>query len=322
MKYVVMEINNKIVAHSAKMQELLRTADLVAGTDVPVLITGETGTGKASFSQRIHQQSPRSQRPLVAVNCASLTEEYAESILFGYKKDAFSGADENSAGLIYQARSSSLFFDEIAELPLSIQAKLLHFIESGEVQPLGYTLPKKYDVRIIAASQKDLSKEVEAGRFRADLYYRLNVIPLELPVLAEREGDLQLLIAHFFESFVREKHLASPTFTKAALGQISRYNWPGNIRELRNFCERMFVLFSGKEIDASNLPQEIRLLAGSTNTSNQPFCLPVSGINLEEVEMDLLNQALSNASGNKSRAARLLGLTRDTFLYRLKKYSI
>lgn len=319
---MVMVINTKIIAHSAKMQELLRTADLVAGTDVPVMITGETGTGKAFFSQRIHQQSQRSQRPLVTVNCASLTEEYAESILFGYKKGAFTGADENSAGLIHQARSSSLFFDEIAELPLSIQAKLLHFIESGEAQPLGYTSPKKYDVRIIVASQKDLSKEVEAGRFRADLYYRLNVIPIELPVLAERESDVQLLIEHFFQSFVREKHLASPTFTKAALRQISGYNWPGNIRELRNFCERMFVLFSGKEIDVSNLPQEIRLLVGSTNSSNQPFSLPASGINLEEVEMDLLNQALSSASGNKSRAARLLGLTRDTFLYRLKKYSI
>jgi len=177
-------------------------------------------------------------------------------------------------------------------------------------------------VRVIAATNKGLSKAVEAGDFRADLYYRLNVIPLELPALKERKGDVSLLVEYFFKKYVREKRLAAPTFSKAALKQVTQYNWPGNIRELQNFSERMFILFSAREIDVTNLPQEIRCHSKSETQNESPFTLPASGIKLESVEVDLMLQALDKTSGNKSQAARLLGLTRDTFLYRLKKYSI
>jgi len=316
-----MSNKTQIVGKSTKFQEVLRTVGLVAVTDVPVLISGETGTGKKLLAQNIHQQSHRKQRSLVSVNCAALPEEFAESMLFGNKE---SESNDKALGYIAKARSGTLFLDEISTLSQALQVKLLHFIETGEIQAVGDTTPRKYDVRIIVATNKNLIDEVAAGDFCADLFYRLNVIPVELPALKERQGDVVLLMEHFFRELVHEQHQTAPDFSKAALKQIVLYNWPGNIRELHNFCERMFILFSGKQVDVSNLPQEIRLFLSSSseNTSNQPFSLPASGIKLDEVEVDLMQQALQSARGNKSRAARLLGLTRDTFLYRLKKYSI
>jgi DNA-binding NtrC family response regulator len=314
---------NKILGQSPKLQEVLRAADLVSVTDVPVLITGETGTGKDLFARRIHQQSPRKQREFVTINCATLAGQHAESFLFGHKQGAFAEAGTNNPGMIAKAGSGTLFFDEISELSLSLQVKLLRFIETGEVQPLGYSSPRNYDVRIIAASNKNLAEEVEKGNFRADLYYRLNIIPLELPALREREGDIAVLMAYFFREFVRKQHLTPPGFTTAALKQINKYQWPGNVRELRNFCERLLILFSGKEIDVTNLPHEMRYFSEvPSGHPNASFNLPENGINLESVEVDLMLQALDKSSGNKSKAARLLGLSRDTFLYRLKKYSI
>ena len=307
-----------IVGKSAKVQELLRTVDLIAGTDVPVLITGDIGTGKDLFAQHVHYQSRRKQCSFITINCSSLHPEYAESLIFGCNKYVSNGTKP----LITKARYGTLFFDEVAALSLSLQSKLLHFIETGEVQPLGVTSSQKHDVRIITATNRDLYKDVEAGSFRADLYYRLNVIPLELPVLSERENDILLLIEYFLKELVREKRFSAPSFSKRALRQLTLYKWPGNLRELRNFCERMFILFSGKEVDVSNLPHEIRLYSTSVINSDSPFNLPACGIKLESVEADLILQALDKACGNKSQAARLLGLTRDTFLYRLKKYSI
>lgn len=313
--------NIKIVGHSTKFQEVLRTIGLVAVTDVPVLLSGEIGTGKKILAQHIHQQSSRKQRNFVSVNCAALPEELAETMLFGNKE---SETRDKNLGYIAQSRSGTLFLDEVSKLPQALQIKLLHFIETSEVQAVGDTSPRKYDVRLIVSTNKDLVNEVDKGNFRSDLFYRLNVIPVELPSLKARQGDMVLLMEHFFREFVREQHQTAPSFSKMALKQMTLYNWPGNIRELHNFCERMFILFSGKQVDVGNLPQEIRLYSSSNqgNASDQPFSLPATGINLEEVEVDLIQQALQNSSGNKSRAARLLGLTRDTFLYRMKKYSI
>lgn len=315
-----MDTKTHIVGKSAKFQEILRTAELVAATDVPVLISGDIGTGKELFAKKIHQQSTRNQHNLVTINCASLSEENAESLLFGKLKDSSTGSDEETIGCIAQQHEGTVFFDNIGELPLSAQAKLLHFIETGEIQLAGHTTSQSYDVRIIAANNKTLGEEVKAGNFREDLFYRLNVIPIELPTLREREEDISLLMDYFFRELVHEHHMTPPNFTKSALNKVVQYNWPGNVRELQNFCERMFLLFSGKEVAATNLPQEFRI---STNVrSNSPFSLPATGIKLESVEVDLIQQALQNSDGNKSRAASLLGLTRDTFLYRLKKYSI
>jgi len=286
-----------IIGQSPKLQEVLRTADLVAGTNVPVLITGDTGTGKDLFARRIHQQSSRKQRAFIKLNCASAVIKMQ---LFDPKKGALS-----------QARSGTLFLDEISDLPVALQSELLQFMED-----------EKFDVRIIVATHKNLYKEVEADNFRADLFYRLNVIPVELPPLKEREGDVALLMDYFLRSFVAEQHQAMPSFSKAALKKLIDYNWPGNIRQLHNFCERMFILFSGKEVQVTNLPHEFQSFRSSESNLGSSFSLPSAGINLEQIEVDLIQQALQNSNGNKSRAARLLGLTRDTFLYRLKKYSL
>lgn len=286
-----------IIGQSPKLQEVLRTADLVAGTNVPVLITGDTGAGKDLFAQRIHQQSSRKQRAFIKLNCASASIEMQ---LFDAKKGALS-----------QARSGTLFLDEISDLPAALQSKLLQFMED-----------EKFDVRIIVATHKNLYKEVEADNFRSDLFYRLNVIPVELPPLKEREGDVALLMDYFLRCFVAEQHQAMPSFSKAALKKLMEYNWPGNIRQLHNFCERMFILFSAKEVQVTNLPHEFQSFRSSETNLGTAFSLPSTGINLEQIEVDFIQQALQNSNGNKSHAARLLGLTRDTFLYRLKKYSL
>ncbi len=297
----------KIITQSPKMLEILRTADLAATTDVPVLIIGQIGTGKDSCALRVHQQSRRNKRPFIKVNCSSLLVEDAEEMLFGAK------------GYLWQARSGSLFLDKVSELPPQIQARLLHFIETAEVTTTARAGVQKYDVRIIASTDHELSLDVEKGAFRADLFYQLNIISLELPPLKERDGDVDLLSDYFFRQFVRHQHQAAPEFSKAATKYIRRYDWPGNVRELHNFCERMYILFGGKTVDVANLPHEL-LHYGKNDAS--PFSLPSSGIKLDQVEVDLIRQALQNTGGNKSRAARLLGLTRDTFLYRLKKYAI
>ena len=286
-----------IIGQSPKLQEVLRTADLVAGTNVPVLITGDTGAGKDLFAQRIHQQSSRKQRAFIKLNCASASIEMQ---LFDAKKGALS-----------QARSGTLFLDEISDLPAALQSKLLQFMED-----------EKFDVRIIVATHKNLYKEVKADNFRSDLFYRLNVIPVELPPLKEREGDVALLMDYFLRCFVAEQHQAMPSFSKAALKKLMEYNWPGNIRQLHNFCERMFILFSAKEVQVTNLPHEFQSFRSSETNLGTAFSLPSTGINLEQIEVDFIQQALQNSNGNKSHAARLLGLTRDTFLYRLKKYSL
>lgn len=297
----------KIVTQSPKMLEVLRTADLTATTDVPMLIMGQTGTGKDSCALRVHQQSRRNKRPFIKVNCSSLSGDNAEEILFGTK------------GYLWKARNGSLFLDKISELPNLLQARLLHFIEATEVNVPGKAGVQKYDVRIIASTDHDLSLDVDKGIFRADLFYRLNIIPLELPSLKERDGDVDLLSDYFFRQLVRQQHQTAPEFSKAAIKYIRRYDWPGNVRELHNFCERMYILFSGKTVDVTNLPHE---LLHSDKNDASPFSLPSSGIKLDQVEVDLIRQALQNTGGNKSRAARMLGLTRDTFLYRLKKYAI
>ena len=313
-------MNNKIqvLGKSAKFQEVLRTIESVSVIDVPVLLSGETGTGKELLAQNIHASSHRKQREFVSVNCAALPQEFAESMLFGHKAGAFDGAAKNNQGYISQARSGTLFLDEISELPLAVQVKLQRFIESGEIQAVGDSIPRKCDVRLLVATNKNLNDEVNAGKFRADLFYRLNVIPVELPALKDREGDVAILMGYFFRQLVSKQHQVAPHFTHAAIKQITQYDWPGNVRELHNFCERMFILFSGKEVDLGNLPHELR----SYSNTGVPFCLPAGGIKLDRVEVDLIQQALQTTSGNKSRAARLLGLTRDTFLYRLKKYAI
>lgn len=312
--------NNMINGDSPELMEVLRAADLVAATDVAVLISGETGTGKDLLAQRIHSNSRRQDKAFITVNCASLPEGLAESLLFGHLQGAFTGATSKRKGFIAEADGGTLLLDEIGEMPATVQAKLLRFLESGEYQPLGTVDALHANVRLIAATNSRLLDAVEAGTFRHDLYFRLSVVPLELPPLRNRTGDLSRLLKILGKKLSKEHGLQAPRYTAAAIRWMEKYSWPGNIRELRNFIERMMILFNGGEVDVSNLPMEMKPKAPSSNTDL--FRLPADGVDLESLEIGLMNQALNVANGNKSRAARLLGLTRDTFLYRLKKYAL
>jgi transcriptional regulator with PAS, ATPase and Fis domain len=309
-----------IVGKSPEMMEVLRAADLVAATDVSVLITGETGTGKDLLAQRIHATSHRCDRPFITVNCAALPETLAESLLFGHRQGAFTGAHSPRRGFIAEADGGTLLLDEVGEMPAVVQAKLLRFLESGEYQPLGKVEARHADVRLIAATNSNLVDAVKAGTFRRDLYYRLNVVPLAVPSLRKRTGDLAMLLHTLNDKLSLEHDVPAPTYTKAAISALEKHSWPGNVRELRNFLERMLILFNGGVIDVTNLPLEMQdqqqpVMAGM-------FRLPEGGVDLESLEIGLMTQALQASHGNKSRAAKLLGLTRDTFLYRLKKYAL
>jgi DNA-binding NtrC family response regulator len=310
---------SQLIGQSAVLQQLLNTAALLAATDVTVLIEGATGTGKELLARALHQSSPRSQRDFVAVNCASLPEGLVESQLFGHRKGAFTGADQDHKGFVQQAEGGTLFLDEVGELSLAAQARLLRFIEYGECQRLGDSQPGISNVRILAATNRDLQQQVQSGEFREDLYFRLRVVPLELPTLAQRIEDVPVLAAHFIQQIAAQYNLPAASLSREAIKRLQGYSWPGNVRELRNLCESLVVLLQGKTIiEASNLPAHI----SADPLAHAGFKLPASGIKLDELEVDLLQQALQASAGNKSRAARLLGISRDVFLYRLKKYAI
>ncbi|MDH5369780.1 MAG: sigma-54 dependent transcriptional regulator, partial [Gammaproteobacteria bacterium] len=261
------QIESSMLGQSAEFESIKRTAKIMAGTDVTVLIQGESGTGKELMAKFIHAQSKRQSSSMVTINCAALPEALAESELFGHVKGAFTGATSDQQGRIQSAHNGTLFLDEVGELPLSIQAKLLRFIESGECQTIGKTKTEKVNVRIIAATNRDLFKEVENGNFREDLFYRLNVVPLELPNLRNRQSDITLLINHLSAQLAAKHCLDVPRYAVKTMEHCQRYAWPGNIRELKNFCERMVILLSGKTITIDNLPLEMKA-AQKTKTTN------------------------------------------------------
>lgn len=295
---------------------MLRAARIVATSDVTVLISGETGTGKELLAHALHEGSPRSDQPLVSVNCAARPENTIESELFGFQTDPLSDRPDQ-VGLVQQAGNGTLFLDEIGDLPADAQARLLQLLEHQEIQPVGAGQPRKVNVRIIAATHYPLYERVKAGAFRKDLYYRLAVVPLELPPLRERQGDIPLLAKHFVNTISAQHGLASPQFSKRALQHLERHDWQGNVRELRNLCERLCILLPGQTIQPTNLN-----LPERERNSESGFRLPAGGIRLESLEKDAIHQALDLAGGNKSQAARLLGISRDTLLYRLKKYAL
>ena len=308
----------EIIGLSPSLESIVRNAKMVAATDVTVLIKGETGTGKELFANAIQRESSRADKPFICLNCAALSESLIESELFGHKKGAFTGAATNKTGLFEAADGGTVFLDEINSLPLSIQAKLLRFLESGECLAVGDTKVYQVNVRIIAATNADLNQQVKAGEFRRDLYYRLDVVPLELPPLARRLEDIEHLIKHFM-AMVADKHgIDPPKFSKSALAVLKQYPWPGNIRELRNLCERLSILLAGSVVEAEHLPREF--FSKHNARELESFTLPDEGLNLESLEKDLIQQALDRANGNRSKAAKLLGLSRDTLLYRMRKH--
>ena len=310
----------QLIGKDPEFLSALRSAHLVAAADVTTLILGESGTGKELVARALHAASARAAGPFVAVNCAALPESLVESELFGHTRGAFTGADSAQPGRIRAAEGGMLFLDEIGELPLAVQAKLLRFLESGECQPLGANTPVATDIRVVAATHRDLYAEVRAGRFREDLYYRLNIVPVQLPALRERRGDIPLLLERFNKALAAEHGLAAPSYTREALQALRRYRWPGNVRELRNFCERTLILLNGRTVDVGNLPREMQGL--DAMPADAPVTLPETGLRLEDVELSLIRQALSRTNGNRSRAARLLGISRDTLLYRMRKYEV
>ncbi len=313
---------DKLIGQSPNFESLLRSARMVSATDVTVLIVGETGTGKEVLAHALHQHSPRSKRALITINCAALPEALVESELFGHKKGSFTGATGNQVGRLQAADGGTVFLDEVDSLPIHLQAKLLRFLETGEIQPVGETSTQNVDVRIIAATNANLPDRISRGEFRRDLYYRLNVVPLEIPPLRERIGDVQVLLHHFFNQFTQEHGLPKVTLSKPALNRLMTYPWPGNVRELRNVCERLSILLAGKTIEENNLPPEFVASVAPAAPQSVGIQLPEQGIDLEQVEIELIRQALERTNGNRSRAAKLLGISRDTLLYRMQKYGI
>ncbi|MES9972292.1 MAG: sigma-54 dependent transcriptional regulator [Candidatus Thiodiazotropha sp.] len=311
-----------MIGNAPEFQSLLRAMRIVSVTDATVLVTGESGTGKELLAQALHQNSRRRDKSFITVNCAALPTQLAESELFGHRKGAFTGASSDSIGKVQAANGGTLFLDEIGELPLAVQAKLLRFLETGECQTVGRANNQRVDVRVIAATNRDLTQLIDEGRFRRDLFYRLHVVPLELPPLRQRPGDIQLLLTGLTGELAASYKLRPPLYSKAVVKLLNSYNWPGNVRELKNFSERMLILFSGRKVEVENLPQEFRTTASSQDHASNRFLLPDQGLNMDELEASLIKQALVKTFGNRSKAARMLGLSRDTLLYRIKKYAI
>ncbi|MCK4833626.1 MAG: sigma-54-dependent Fis family transcriptional regulator [Gammaproteobacteria bacterium] len=308
-----------IIGHSPVLESVIRTAQIAAAADVHILIEGETGTGKELMAQALQQSSKRADQPFVIINCAALPAELVESLMFGHEKGAFTGADERKDGYVQKASGGTLFLDEIGELPLSLQAKLLRFVENGECQRVGSHEHERVDVRILAATNHNLLQQISEGNFRQDLFYRLSVVTLRLPNLRERRRDIPELAAHFLQQAAEKNGSEVCTFSQDALNQLKQYAWPGNIRELKNVCQHVSALLPGEVIHKENLPLDIRECKPSTDIG---YTLPEHGINMESLEIDLIKQALSYSGGNKSKAAKLLGLSRDAFLYRLKKHNL
>lgn len=311
----------EIISHNPVFDNVLRSARMVAATDVTVLIKGDTGTGKEILAGAIQNDSPRADKPFITLNCAALPESLIESELFGHRKGSFTGAVADKKGIFQAADGGTLFLDEINSLPVSTQAKLLRFLENGECLAVGDTKPYKVDVRIISATNSDLQKQIAEGKFREDLFFRLNVIPLEIPALKDRVEDIEHLIKHFNAHFSKTHSRIAPKFSKPALKILQNYSWPGNVRELKNLCERTSILLSGQLIEAENFPHDF-FASKTTHSGNQDFTLPELGINLDKLEADLIHQALVRTNGNRAKSARLLGLTRDTLLYRIQKHGL
>jgi two-component system response regulator HydG len=310
-----------IIGTSKAMRDLLETAVTVAPTEATVLITGESGTGKELIARAIHAKSSRRKGPLVTVNCAALTATLLESELFGHEKGAFTGADRKRDGRFMQAQGGTIFLDEVGEIPLHMQAKLLRAIQEREIQRVGSDTVLIVDVRIIAATNRDLLADVQAGRFREDLYYRLNVVNLLVPPLHERTDDVPLLARHFLEHFAarNRKHLKG--FTPAAMDVLVRYPWPGNVRELENALERAVIMAVGDYLTERELPANIVARVRGGGAHAQPSG-GMAGMALEEIEKVAITQTLRETGWNKSEAAKILQITRTTLNSKIKKYAI
>jgi two-component system response regulator HydG len=309
-------LDTPIIGNSPEILELLDMISYVAPTEATVLITGESGTGKELVAETLHRNSDRTAQPFVKVNCAALAENLLESELFGHEKGAFTGADRQRDGTFVQADGGTLFLDEIGETSAAMQVKLLRVLQEGELQRVGGNQTIAVDVRIIAATNRDLEEEVEKGRFREDLYYRLNVVTLEVPPLRERQGDVELLAERFIERFAEKNRRTVESVSRECMQHLTAYPWPGNVRELENAIERGVILMRGNHLTEKSLP-----LALQKHFQENPQAGTAKPATLQEAEKVLIKQTLKETDGNKSEAARRLGITRKTLQNKLQKYS-
>jgi len=304
-----------LIGKSPRMQEVFQLLENLTGTESNVLIMGKSGTGKELVARAIHAQSPRKDRRFVALNCGGLTETLLESELFGHIKGAFTGAISSKPGVFQEADGGTLFLDEIANMPLSMQVKLLRTIQEGEIKQVGSNQTVKVEVRFIAATNRDLLQAVEEGVFREDLYYRVNVITITLPDLAERTEDIPLLANHFLDWFSKKLRKPVDRIAEDAMGLLMDYAWPGNVRELENCIERAVVLAKGTSITAAEMPPSVRALQ-----QKEGLRLPV-GITLEDLEREAILRTLAHCNGNRAAAAKMLGLAERTLYRKLRLYS-
>jgi len=322
-----------LVGESLQMQEVLRVIDKVADTPSTVLITGESGTGKELIATALHEGSSRREKPFIRINCAAIPRDLIESELFGYERGAFTGAVTSKPGRFELADGGTLFLDEIGEIPVEMQVKLLRALQESEFERVGGIKTTKVDVRLIAATNRDLNLEIEAGRFRKDLYYRLAVVPISLPPLRERPSDIPTLVRHFVDKYNRRLNKRIEGMTDEALSLVQAYAWPGNIRELENLIERTLLFADGPLIGAADLPQHVRSPGTATPLPGPvPGALPVpageTGLKdivrqrSAELEKEIITRALEETGGNVTRAAKLLQISRKSLQTKMKEFSL
>lgn len=308
---------NNILGKSKPFKAAIEAAQRVAATEATVLLTGETGTGKEVFAQAIHNASNRSKQNFIALNCSAFSKELLENELFGHKAGAFTGATKDTKGIFEEANNGTVFLDEIGEMPLDLQAKLLRVLEAGEFLKVGDSKSTKVNVRIIAATNRDLQKEIEAGNFREDLFYRIAVFQIALPSLQERVVDIEELAAHFLHLFINKTNKKINAISKPYLEALKKHSWKGNIRELKNVIERSVILTDGKELTVDSLPVELQRLQSNSNNEKAP-----SAFDLTSAEKIHIQKVLNYTNGNKTEAARLLNIAVTTLYRKIDEYKI
>jgi nitrogen regulation protein NR(I) len=321
---------SSIIGESSQVQELFKVIDKVADSPSTVLITGESGTGKELVATALHDGSSRKDKPLIKINCAAIPKDLMESELFGYERGAFTGAVTSKPGRFELADAGTIFLDEIGEVPIEMQVKLLRVLQESEFERVGGIKTTRVDVRLIAATNRDLLAEVEAGRFRKDLYYRLNVVPIHLPPLRERRADVPALVRHFIEKYNKRLNKKIEGIADEALVMLQAYPWPGNIRELENLMERVILFADGPRIEAHDLPAPVRGVGGTTTFTAESPTPEIGETPLKEIlkarqaeiEKAFIVQALGKTEGNVTRAAKLLGISRKSLQTKMKEFGL
>ncbi len=312
------ETGNVVIGNSQPMENLMTMVQRVAATPATILIQGESGTGKEVVAHLVHHNSPRQDKPFIKVNCGAIPENLIESELFGHEKGSFTGATSRKIGKFERARGGTILLDEIGELNLSMQVKLLRVLQDKEIERVGGSETVSVDARVIAATNRQLKKMTEEGTFREDLYYRLNVIPLHIPPLRDRKEDIPAFANHFLQHYCHEMGRKLMTLSSEAMDQLVTHPWKGNVRELENFIERLVILSPTDDVKQVDLPT----LGTKDAKKDRPLQLPEEGLSLDQLEKDLIMQALEKTDNNQTKSAQLLGISRHTLMYRMDKHGI